>query len=68
MRLILGAVLVGLAGCAKAPAVVGPADILVADEAKPAAAEPFQLPADAGGKLLAKVLPPAARPGTAEEM
>src|SRR5262245_53574779 len=68
MRLIVGAVLVGLAaGCAKPgkPAVCwdGPSESMSVRDDAPPAGEPFKLPADVGGKALAKVLPPTIRPG-----
>src|SRR5688572_33205186 len=69
MRLILGAVLVGLAaGCAKPanPAICwdGPSESMSVRDETPG--EPFKLPADVGGKALGKVLPPTGRPGVLE--
>src|SRR5687767_8239763 len=66
MRLILGAVLVGLAaGCARPekPTICfdGPAESMSVRDETPG--EQFKLPADVGGKALAKVLSPTGRPG-----
>jgi hypothetical protein len=71
MRRILGAVLVGVAcaaGCARTagrPTICddGPSESMTVRDDGPPAGEPFKLPADAGGKALARVLPPAGRPG-----
>src|SRR5215218_7377562 len=76
MRLIIAAVLGGaacLAGCSRPRGVERPYiseggtdSMHVTDDRKPEALEPFKLPADVGGKLLAGVLPPTKRPGVLE--
>jgi hypothetical protein len=70
--LLLGCagLLLGMQGCSNRTATIaigddsGPRDVAVQGKEKPTGADvPFRLPADQAGTLLARVLPPTARPG-----